>query len=459
MTTKRRFSVSVIVAAITTVGVGFGTATGSGATQAAAHRSGSPETITLAVTNFRATDGLNPVTGRMAQGFQTLVQPFLQQHPNVQIKLIQVAANSSTATMAKWDTLLLSHQVDIIQGVTMWPFYQQGLLADLTPYVTKDNWRSHFVSGVYAAPSERFYFPPWTTHPKTIIAVPADLDTLSLAYDKKIFQDYGLTPLSTHPTIEEVVRDAQKLTGKDPRTGQKTYGLWYDPRGQSHVLLYYFGHGINFGRLDPKHPAEIAFDTPQIKSDIKQILSISAYAPPGFQIGQGDENWGATTNNVAIRLDVGPQDMYVATQNHLQNRFIVTQGITNRQGHGMFVSGFTYTVAKSSTHKATDWELLKYLSGPAGQKFLYENYGLLPSWTNQNWVDNAKDPYASAFVATAQHAQNAFFPEFVFTTFRPWMATIIADAVSNQSYNLDAGLAQMQKQAEEWAKEQTYTSG
>src|SRR5581483_51624 len=125
-------------------------------------------------------------------------------------------------------TLLLGGEIDILGGSTVWPYYQQGLLLDLTPYYTRDNWRANFVPTLFQPPIERIMYPPWVAHPTTYVSVPADLSAISTAYDKQLFEDFGVDPLSSTPTSDDVVNRVPKLTGTNPRTGQMCYGMYYN---------------------------------------------------------------------------------------------------------------------------------------------------------------------------------------------------------------------------------------
>lgn len=411
-------------------------------------------TLNVAVTMYNAESGVNAATGQNVLGYDEMVKPFLAQHPDLKVNFIQVPNKDSNTNNAKWQTLLLSNQVDIIQGVTMYYFYEQGLLEDLTPYFERDDYKKHFVDSIFSTPSERFLSPQWSEDAKTIYAAPASLATLSVAYDKQIFEDFGVEPLSQNPTMEEIMEKAEKLTGKNPKTGKQTYGLFFDPRKHSHTLLYYFGKGISLGEIDVNDPSKLTYNTPEVRQGIEGMIKAAAYAPPGFEIGQGNENWGTENNTVAIQMVVFPVDMLKPIQNGLQDRFMLTHGVLNKDGHGMFVAGNTYVMAKASENKEAAWELIKYMSGGEGQKFLYDNYGELPSWKDQNWVDESKDPYSPAFMAAAALSKNAFFPGFTFETFRPWMAGVVTNAVNGKTPDLDKDLAEMQKKAEQWVKEQ-----
>lgn len=74
----------------------------------------------------------------------------------------------------------------------------------------------------------------------------------------------------------------------------------------------------------------------------------------------------------------------------------------------------------------------------------------LPTWKSQDWINSAETPYAEPFIATAEAGMKAFFPELVFSTVSPWVASTVSNAVSGKSYDIDAGLADVQRKADAW---------
>lgn len=416
-----------------------------------------PVKIRVATTAFKSSAGVNAATARPYQGLNDL----LQQHFNsskVQVESTDIVGATPNDTMAKIQTLLLGGQVDIVIGATLWPYYVQGLLKDLTPYYKRSDWRSKFIATIFKPPIERVMFPPWVPNPTTYVSVPIDLSCISTAYDKQIFKDFGVEPLSEPPQITDIVAKIPKLTGKNPRTGKQTYGLYYNAASASHQLLYFLGHGdIDFGTIDPSNPSKIQFDTPLIMSKIEQMISLAKYSPPGFVLGQGGENWGTTDNDIAINLTVTPSGlagagMLTAVENHLTSRFVVTTGIRDKNNHTFYVSADEAAMASKTAHPAEAWKALQFLSGPVAQKFYFENFQALPGWKSQNWATKKTSPYVESFLATANNAHEAFFPEFMFQTFRPWLNATMSNTIAGKSVNLSSGLAEMQQQAEAWVK-------
>lgn len=405
----------------------------------------------VGLTAFAANVGIDPRTGNRIDGVNDLLKSFGLDD----IIAVDVPGRDANATNSKVQTMLIGDSVDIIQMSSVYPFYRQGLLTDLTPLYERDDWQGNYIDAIFRTPLERIMYPPWDPAPTTYISSPGILNTLSLAYDAQLFEDFGVEPLDTVPDIDDIMEKIPRLTGINPRTGEQCYGMYYNPNTSSHIMLYYFGRGIDLGVIDSAEPSKLTFDTAQVREGIEQMIATAEFAPPGFEIGQGAENWGTKNNSVAINMSVPPAQMQSAQDNGLVDQFVVTEGVRDADGHTFYVSATEYAISAQAHDVDAAWEAVKLLSGEEGQKFLYEQYQELPTWKNADWVDTGITPYAPPFIAAAEAGRNAFFPEFMFRTFRPWMASLISRALGGATYDLDAELADQQKRAEQWVVDQS----
>lgn len=413
-------------------------------------------TLKVALIGFKSRDGEDATTGRKIRGITGFVQGTSFKG---KATFQDIVADSANAITSKTQALLLGAQADIIHGATVYPFYDQGLLIDLKKYYDADSWQPNFVQSIFTPPAERVLLPAWSSSPTGVVSSPAKLDTVSVGYDRQLFEDFGVEPLRVQPTIEEILEKAAKLTGKNPRSGEQCYGLYFDPRKSAHIMLVYFAHGLDLGKVDPTDPSKLRFNSEEVKTGIQSMITSASLCPPGFQIGLGAENWGTKGNTVAINMLVGPEGMSTVTLNGQSERFAVTEGIRDRRGATPFVGSGEWAISSKCKDPDAAWELVKFLSGPDGQKYAYENYGMLPTWKNADWVDPKTSPYADAFVNCAAAARNVFFPQFMFRTFRPWMASAVAQALTGKPIDLAKELADQQAKAEAWAKEQKAPQG
>ncbi|NOU98169.1 extracellular solute-binding protein [Paenibacillus sp. LMG 31456] len=404
--------------------------------------------VKVAVFSFPVDDGINPATGKPAKGIKALFEPFLAKHPKLTLEYSEVPADDRKA---KWQALLLSNSVDVVFLDASIDFYNQGFLMPLDDYLARDNWKQNFVDALWTD-KERLT----NEGDGKVMAMPGGILTNTIVYDKQIFEEFGVQPLSEKPTADELIEKAKKLTGINPKTGKQSYGLFYDPRKTSHMMLDYFsgGQGVQFGTIDWKNfgNSKLNFNTPEIKKSLQTLIDINPYLPPGYEIGRGFENWGKADNNVAMCLWCGNMDEVL--KNKLEKRYVMTKGIRDKNDKTSFGTARVTAMAKQSKNPEAAWQVLKYMTGPEGQKFMYDNYKELPSWKSADWVKKEEDPYAEQLLAVVKDTKNVLFPPIMFSTIRPWMGDIISRAIHGQKYNLDTELAQTQDKVNKWVEEQ-----
>lgn len=344
-------------------------------TVACAPGGGSNGQIRLALRSYAASDGINANTGAEIKGVRALLDSF----PDLDVKATDIVADNQQAAETKVRTMLLSKSVDVVQIASCPAFFRAGLLTDLSDYYEKDDWASKYLPSVFALPQGRLVYPAWSADPTAYVSAPGPLEVFSLAYDKQLFEDFGVEPLSAQPAIEEILEKAALLTGKNPRTGQDCYGMFYNATTQSHFMLFYFGTGVEFGTVDQTHPELVAFDTPEIAESIRGMIGATKYCAPGFDVGQGGENWGTEQNNVAMNMAVTAPVMSAIADAGFADRYAVTEGVRDKDGHTMYISTQEFGISAKAADPEAAWELVKLLSGDEGQKFIFENYGHLPS--------------------------------------------------------------------------------
>jgi ABC-type glycerol-3-phosphate transport system substrate-binding protein len=403
--------------------------------------------LSMGIFNYPVEDTTDPATNKETKGIKTMVKPFLDAHPKLALEFVEIPAQDANA---KFQTLLLGGTVDALLMTTPTEFYNQGLIVNLKDRIEAEGLMEKYTSGVWT--SERFI----SAKDGGIMALPVGIEACLVSYDKQVFLDWGIEPLSDVPTLEEVLEKAAKITGTNPKTGKQTYGLWYDGRGHGNIMLDYFTKGLNIGKLDMADYSKIEFtwNTPEIKAAILKMVDATKFMPPGFEVGQGMENWGKAENNVGICMLTWAPNMQNAKLNNLTDRFVATKGLRDSNGKTPYASSLTYVITKSSKNVDAAWELIKFMAGPDGQKHVYENFNYLSSWKGADWIDEVKDPYAKQFMDVADHSKNIWFTPFMFSSFRPWLGSVLSKAVSGEKYDIDKELADQQDKALKWVEEQ-----
>lgn len=396
-------------------------------------------------------DVVDPATGNVRKGYNHLFKQFEELHPGVKISGSWLGFDGRAA---KTQTQLLSNAVDVLLTYSPRDFYMQGLIKDLRPLLAKekDVWDS-FVEAAKAGDAISYL----RSRGGAVMALPADLIMHSVAYDKKIFNDWGIEPLSMRPTAKEIREKLPKVTGRNPKTGQQTYGLGFIGTWQFPYLLHYFAGGSSVGDVDEEDYGNTVFklNTPEFKKKILTTLELMPYAQAGFLTGQGLEKWGRPDNNIAILFWTQPPQMLEAVRNGLTDRFVVTYGLRDYNGKTMYTNAVAWSIAANTKVPDLAWEFVKWAAGYQGQRWRYENIGYPPSIKNPDFIDEAKDPYLKSFLRSAEDgATNLDWTPFMFQTLRPWMNSILAKHVNKQKYDLDEELANIQRQADEWARRQ-----
>src|SRR5690606_28471849 len=121
--------------------------------------------------------------------------------------------------------MLTSGEADVYQMPGIADFAAQGVMEPLQSYIDKDSdfdldsFIDNQVDGWKAlGPDETDL---------QIFGLPFLGDARFIAYDKLLFDQWGVEYLSDNPTMEEVMEKAQKMTGTNPETGERNYGVYF----------------------------------------------------------------------------------------------------------------------------------------------------------------------------------------------------------------------------------------
>jgi raffinose/stachyose/melibiose transport system substrate-binding protein len=187
--------VGVLLAGIASVGLvaGCGSAGGSTNTGNSQSSSSSGKTITLEFFNRYPNQPYH-------QFFQTAIQDFEKQNPNVKINEVDALNNDYKQ---KIDVVLGSNNAPDIYfswgGAYAYNFVSNQRALDLTPYIQKDTaWSSQLIESQFGA---------YTFNGKTY-GVPVYMDAKVMMYNQDIFKKLNLTPPTT---LSQLLADCKVL--------------------------------------------------------------------------------------------------------------------------------------------------------------------------------------------------------------------------------------------------------
>lgn len=415
-------------------------------------------TVRVSVAGWQLEDGIDPITGIDNIGLnEFLKQEFEPRYPNIKLEISQVPWENA---QAKQTALLQSDDVDIIYsgGAFAAQWMEQGLLRDIEDLIMND---SSFNGDMYLTGI-------WENSYSTVsydgvrFGLPAVLGKRLTIYDKKIFEDWGVEPLSENPTPEEILEKAKLMTGTNPVTGQENYGLFFAGNNLNLstfvALTHAYGAVGAEGSLDDLKNIEWKLNEPEMVKVMEWLAEASKYPPIEFVNGQGAESFGIEDNNIAIALDnAGGATMgeYRANDNkELLDRFEAVMNL-GPNGEG-WVAMDPFVMAKNAQNVEASWEVMKFLTGYETQKWNYENFQGTPTIVDADFVPS-EDKYVKVAMEIADVSPSVMMDEanpFFSSEMVPAINGFISNAANGNTPDIQKFLDDLQTRAERWSANQ-----
>lgn len=253
-------------------------------------------------------------------------------------------------------------------------FAKKNAVEDLTPFASKLD-KSAFYDGLFDVHSLD----------GKLYAVPRDMNSIILFYNKTLFDQAGLQVPDGTWTWDQALEAAKKLTidengktagqdGFDPKR-IKQYGLFLNNTGVDSViepLIWQKG-----GKLFNDNYTETTIDSPQSK----QVLEFMHDLIWKYHVMPTDEttaNLGTpfATGKVAMAFD---GSWMLSTYNQTQGFEwdVALPPIFDKQA--IAVQSVGNSMSTKSKHKEQAWELIEYLSGEEAQKMMASEGASIPA--------------------------------------------------------------------------------
>lgn len=261
-------------------------------------------TVRVALAGWQLENGIDALTGNPVIGLnEYLDKTFKIMYPNIKLEVYQIPWEN---VKAKQSAMLLSGDADVLYtgGAFASQWYQDGLLRDLDDLIAND---SSFDPGIYLEGIMNNSYSTKSPDGTKQFGIPAVLGRRMTIYDKKLFEDWGVEPLSAKPGPDEILEKAKKMTGKNPKTGEDNYGLFWSGNslnGSTFVALTlaYGAKGAE-GTLKDVKSIKWHLNSPEMVKVLEWLKEAAQLPPKGFVNAQGAENFGLEKNNIAIALD------------------------------------------------------------------------------------------------------------------------------------------------------------
>jgi len=271
-------------------------------------------------------------------------------------------------------------------------FATKGVLENLTPYLDKETGQTgadaYRTDDFFPAIRDRF------TVNGGLYAIPRDVAPFACVfYNKKLFDDAGLEYPKDDWTWEDMLRMARAMTKQDASGRTIQYGF-YGWAWQNFV----YGNG---GALvdDVKNPKKTRIDDPRTIEGLQYYADLSnLYKVMPTPVALANTGMGVDSMFAGGRLAMFLSGIWETPG--LRNydfKWDVAMFPKGPHGDRAFGSGGSgYAILKSSPNKEAAWEVVKALTGAAGQAKLAKRGLAQPSRmsvaTGEGWVNDPLPP-------------------------------------------------------------------
>ena len=400
---------------------------GGGSSSSAGQSQGHRGTVRVAWLSLNPDDRIDPISGITYKGSYALKEMVEKKIPGVTIEFIMIPADN---WIQKMETTIEAGDADIgwytnqVQAPNWFVDHRQFMAKDRS--FSEADFEKTFTPGAkHYTRYSTFDFPETKG---AILGLPYDVGAYYIIYDSLLFQQWGVKPLSLKPSFDEIRAAAQKMTGKNPVTGQDNYGIYLVARWSEWLGvgadMY---HVINIPDMDLRK-LDIAKDVDYIK-DSKTVLDYFQFlldmikcAPAGVTNETGHERFYTPENNIGIMLDTSRTQMLY---NHIEagnkavtDRFIpVLLPRTTGSSATSFPELHKIAVTKMAKDKDLAWEVVKTIClDKEILNLLYANYafGNAPALMDTSGINIMKYPF------TAQRYEDRLTGTFITDDYWYW---------------------------------------
>ncbi|MBO0993150.1 extracellular solute-binding protein [Bacillus sp. SD088] len=398
--------------------------------------------------DFDMESSTDPITGEKTEGLTVLKEEFEKQHPGAKVEFILMPWEGYTE---KTQAMLTSNEADVYQMPGIADYAPQGVLEPLQPYIDKDDdfsldiFIDNQVDGWKVLGPDSDELQIW--------GLPFLGDARFIAYDKELFDQWGVEYLSEFPTMEEIEEKAKKMTGTNPETGEQNYGIWFRGDYDSAFRLVNIAEGQNgqWGTGFAWDEIEFEFDSPEMVNGLNWLLDMQEYAPKGIVSNQGNEKWLTKDNNIAILLNQGPGDIVKKSYAQgLEDRIGIAQEFKNDEGIGGMFAGSPIAIAKNSKNKDLAWEWLKFATSDFVQKYVFEEASGIPSVKSATEWDSVKEK-DKLMLPVLEAMGTPWTPRYPWASSQPrYILSSEIEAALTGERSTEKALEKAQKESTEW---------
>lgn len=242
------------------------------------------------------------------------------------------------------------------------------------------------------------------TYADTLYCAPKDFSTMTLQYNKDLFDAAGVEYPTAAWTWEDMRAAAEQLTSTNEE-GQQVLGVVTPPNFERWLPLLYQAGGTLFDEN-----GQLTLDTPEAQEAINFYISLVndgfAGPPSAVDAGWGGEAFG--NGRVAMAMEGNWVINYLNETFPDLNWGVapLPTGPDGEQATMAFTVCYGVSAAAEGAEAEAAWKLANYLTGPEGAQMVGEaGFGVMPGRisASEAWINTYGEDMA-AFVEGADYA-------------------------------------------------------
>ena len=331
--------------------------------------------------------------GNDPTAYEELIGMYQEVNSDVTINISAVASGDDY--YPKFSTLVAGGETPNLASFQGWewqPFFDKGVLADLSDFVATDS----YFDAVYDDSIESIKTS--TLRDGKRVLIPMQWATMLMFYSKPVFDAAGVDYPTNDWTMDDFVEIAEKLTSGEG--ADKTYGTWSNGSWFRDIHYMRATGKQEFDELvDPK---TATFNQPEIVAAI-QLVAQDLVHKMGVAPSAADTEGGAVaieSGNVGMKYEGA---WYMGNMNTPQlreegkevpfNVVLMPQGADGNRPHRGWSEGLC---VPNSDYVEDAWAFASYLAGEEGNKVYATITGRLPNTAKlveEFWVPTVKEKF------------------------------------------------------------------
>jgi multiple sugar transport system substrate-binding protein len=324
---------------------------------------------------------------KQVPAIEEIIKQFNEEHPDIKVKTelipygqyfqkLETAATGGALPDVLW--MNGPHIVQYAEGKVLLP------LSDLAAEdnYSLDNYPESLID-LYTVNDE-------------VYGIPKDYDTTGLWYNKKIFDDAGVSYPDDTWDWDMLKEAAKKLTNKDK-------GVWGFAAVMGNQGGYYDLIWQNGGHVISEDGKSVGFDQPEAIEALKYNISFieEGMSPTQAQMNETAASDLFSSGKIAMMFD-GPWMVPEYKKNPDLDVAVLPKG----KQRAVSIHGLSNVIAANTKHEEAAWEFVKYLGSKEAAEVFAETGTVIPAFngTQEAWLNSVPELNLQAYIDGAEYS-------------------------------------------------------